>query len=356
MNLFLTLVKLFMLMKNNNYLFYISQNYSFEILRPLQQEIIKQGSSVAWFVAGNEVNLTNFRTDEIVLKNVSEVLNFNPVASFVPGNIIPNFIPGIKVQVFNGLEWKKKGHFVIRDCFDLYCTHGKATTTRFNELADKHLFFDVIETGWPKLDNLFTTKKEKYFSQQRPTILYAPTFSPSLTSAPELYEEIATLVSSEKYNWLIKFHPKMDQKWLSLYSQLSAKNLKIINSANINCLLQSADIMVSDTSSVIGEFALLGKPVISLNNSQPGDYLINITNAEELSSALQIALSPPDTLIAAINSYADELHPYNDGESSLRILAAVEKIRTQGKQSKAPLPRNIIRNLKQRKILNYWKF
>jgi CDP-glycerol glycerophosphotransferase (TagB/SpsB family) len=343
-------------MKACNYLFYISQNYSFEILRPLQREILNQGSQVAWFVAGSDVNLSNFAADEVVLNSVADVISFNPVASFVPGNIIPRFIPGIKVQVFHGLEWKKKGHFVIRDCFDLYCTHGAATTTRFNELAAKHQFFDVKETGWPKLDNLFNTPKEQYFSNNLPTILFAPTFSPALTCAPFLYEEITALVHDKKYNWLIKFHPKMDTKWLELYAQLSSENLKIITSSNINSLLQSADIMVSDTSSVIGEFALLGKPVIAFNNSQPGDYLINFTDAKELPHALTVALSPSEALILAINRYAQELHPYRDGKSSFRILEAVEDIRLNGKQAIKTLPRNIIRNLKQRKILNYWKF
>jgi CDP-glycerol glycerophosphotransferase (TagB/SpsB family) len=342
-------------MKSNRYLFYISQNYSFEILRPLQQEIINKGNKVAWFVAGDEVELNNFHAEEVVLNTVDDVIEFNPIASFVPGNIIPRFIPGIKVQVFHGLEWKKKGHFVIRDCFDLYCTHGKATTTRFNELAQKHQFFDVKETGWPKLDNLFNTPKEQYFNDNKPTILFAPTFSPSLTSAPYLFEQITALVNENKYNWLVKFHPKMDKKWITLYSQLTSDNFKIIATSNLNSLLQSADVMVSDTSSVIGEFSLLGKPVISLNNSQPGNYLINITEAEELPKALIVALSPPDTLITAINQYAEELHPYNDGESSLRILEAVENILSNGKQSLKPLPMNIIRNLKQRKKLNYWK-
>jgi hypothetical protein len=345
-----------MLIKKNNYLFYISQNYSFEILRPLEREIRRQGSKVAWFVAGNEVQMNSFRADEVVLSSVDDVIKFNPLASFVPGNIIPKFVPGIKVQVFHGLEWKKKGHFVIRECFDLYCTHGKATTTRFNELAKKHQFFDVKETGWPKLDNLFNTPKEQYFNDNKSTILFAPTFSPSLTSAPYLYDQITALVNEKKYNWLVKFHPKMDKQWIKLYSQLASDNLKIIESSNINSLLQSADVMVSDTSSVIGEFSLLGKPVISLNNSQPGNYLINITEADELPNALIVALSPPETLLLAINRYAEELHPYNDGKSSLRILEAVENILLNGKQSLKPLPMNIIRNLKQRKRLNYWKF
>jgi len=341
---------------SQNFLFYISLNYSFEILRPLQQEIINQGNKVAWFVAGKEVDMSNFSANALVLENIEDVIKFNPVASFVPGNVIPRFIPGIKVQVFHGLEWKKKGHFVIRDCFDLYCTHGKATTKRFNELAIKHQFFDVKETGWPKLDNLFNTPKEQYFNDNKSTILFAPTFSPSLTSAPYLYDQITALVNEKKYNWLVKFHPKMDKQWIKLYSQLASDNLKIIESSNINSLLQSADVMVSDTSSVIGEFSLLGKPVISLNNSQPGNYLINITEADELPNALIVALSPPETLLLAINRYAEELHPYNDGKSSLRILEAVENILLNGKQSLKPLPMNIIRNLKQRKRLNYWKF
>ena len=331
-----------------NFIFYISLNYSFEILRPLQQEIVKQGNKVAWFVAGNEVDMSNFLANELVLKSVDDVIKFNPVASFVPGNVIPKFIPGIKVQVFHGLEWKKKGHFVIRDCFDLYCTHGEATTTRFNALAKKHQFFDVKETGWPKLDNLFNTPKEQYFNDNKSTILFAPTFSPSLTSAPYLYDQITALVNEKKYNWLVKFHPKMDKQWIKLYSQLASDNLKIIESSNINSLLQSADVMVSDTSSVISEVSLLGKPGISLNNSRPGNELINISAPEELPNALIVAVSPPETLLSAINRYAEELHPYNDGKSSLRRLEAVENILLHGTQSLKPLPMNIIRNLKQR--------
>ena len=95
------------------YLFYIAHNYAFEILRPLQQEIRIRGGNVAWFVEGNEINPAYFQQDDQILDTVKQVVDFNPRAVFVPGNIVPDFIPGLKVQVFHGFEWKKKGHYRI---------------------------------------------------------------------------------------------------------------------------------------------------------------------------------------------------------------------------------------------------
>ena len=121
----------------------------------------------------------------------------------------------------------------------------------------------------------------------------------------------------------------------------------MVDTDEINALLQSADIMVSDTSSVIGEFSLLGKPAVTLNNSQPGNYLIDIQSPNELSGAIKEALSPSEELLKAVANYAKELHPYNDGCSSGRIIDAVERILVDGKKAPKALPLNLFRNLKQ---------
>ncbi|GHE84233.1 CDP-glycerol glycerophosphotransferase family protein [Thalassotalea profundi] len=340
---------------NKRYLFYIEQNYAFEILRPLQDAILENGNTIKWLVVGADVNCTRFTEDEDYTFDVNEAINYAPHACFVPGNVIPKFIPGLKVQVFHGLEWKKKGHFVIRDCFDLYCTHGAATTNKFSQLAKNHNFFDVVETGWPKLDNLFNTHKFNFFNNSKPIVLFAPTFSPALTSAPELFNEIKKLITEGDYNWLIKFHPKMDLSWVKKYQHLTANNCIIVNDEDINQVLQSADVMLSDTSSVIGEFSLLGKPVVTLNNSEPGSYLIDISTPEELKQALNAALAPTPDLLNAIEQYAQSLHPYKDGKSSVRIINAVEHILTNGKRATKALPYNFVRTLKARIKLNYWK-
>ncbi len=163
-----------------HYLFYVAHNYAFEILRPLQQEIRNRGDKVAWFVEGNDINTEYFHPNEQVLDSVELVLEFNPRAVFVPGNLVPDFIPGLKVQIFHGFEWKKKRHFRERGCFDLYCTQGPFFTQRFNQIRATRPHFNVIETGWPKSDTLFNSKPYEWPGKRNvKTILYAPTFSPA---------------------------------------------------------------------------------------------------------------------------------------------------------------------------------
>jgi len=338
---------------SKRYLFYVSQNYSYEILRPLQAEILQRGDECSWFLEGDEVNSDYLTADEKRLMTIEDAVNYQPYAVLVPGNTVPSFISGTKVQVFHGLEWKKKGHFVIRGFFDLYCTHGKLTTERFYQLKAQHGHFDVIETGWPKLDPLFNTPALNV-DTDKPIVLFAPTFSPSLTCAPILFEEIEHLAKKKPWHWLVKFHPKMAPEWIERFKSLQSNNFEVLETSEIAPILQVADIMLSDTSSIIGEFSLLNKPTVTFKNSQPGNYLIDIQQPEQLESALESAFNPNEDLLQAINSNAQDLHPYHDGLSSRRILEAIDKVNETKKQLKSK-PLNLFRKLKIRKKLGYWK-
>ncbi|TDF36456.1 CDP-glycerol glycerophosphotransferase family protein [Alteromonadaceae bacterium M269] len=339
-----------------HYLLYICQNYAFEILRPLQREIHERGDKVAWFVEGNDVNEALFDKNEYRLHSIGEVKQFNPIAVFIPGNTVPSFIPGLKVQVFHGFEWKKKGHFRIRDCFDLYCTQGPLFTSKFNELKQQHPHFNVAETGWPKVDDLFTTEPY-HWEKQKPlkTILYAPTFSPALTSSPALQKNILSMAITGKYQWLIKFHPKMAPELMEPFEEIESEYLHIVRDADISPLLQAADVMVSDTSSVITEFALLNKPVITYKNHSPEDHFIDIQQADELEHSLDAVLSGSAELLERTEEAVQQLHPYNDGKSSQRIIDATLDMINVGFEGLEKKPANIIRNLKLRKKLGYWK-
>jgi len=337
------------------YLFFISQNYSFEILRPLQAQARQRGAIVKWFVYLDRVNTKLFNSGEDFTCDVDEAVTFAPDAVFVPGNIVPKFIPGLKVEVFHGFEWKKKGHFRIRGCFDLYCTQGPFFTERFEQLAKQHKFFDVVETGWTKLDPLFSARPLDINPSDNPCILYAPTFSPSLTSAAALKREIERLSQQRDWLWLIKFHPKMPPEVVEQFKAMQHDKLHVVEMSEISRLLQTADVIVSDTSSIITEFLLLNKPAVTFNNAAPEPVLINITQPQRLNDAIEQALNPDQERQQRIEDYNRKIHPYQDGRSAERVLNAVEHRVQHGKHAPKPLPLNLIRNLKMRKQLGYWK-
>jgi CDP-glycerol glycerophosphotransferase (TagB/SpsB family) len=344
------------------YLFYISQNYSFEVLRPLQSEILRQGGEVAWFVEDNNVNFSFFRENEKVLKSIHEAISFNPYAVFVPGNMVPTFLPGLKVGIFHGFVGFKKRkkdnlnyHFIIRDCFDLYCTHGESSTATFQELAAKHKHFQVIETGYCKMDPYFTPSAIDKKVNEKPVILFSSTFSPRMTQAPMLLPYIEKLSRNPKWKWKVTFHPKMAKETIAAYKAIQHENLEFVETDQLAPHLVEADLMLGDNSSMITDYLLLGKPVVTVNNEAPTSYLHNITNPEELEGAIEYGLSKPESLMSAINDFGQYTHPYTDGKSSERVLVAVDqavaKLSTMKKK-----PRNLIRNLKARIKFSYWKF
>ena len=340
--------------KQHKYLMYVEQNYSFEILQPIADSITKEGGISAWYIHGSKANAKFLPKDSVLLDSIDAVKAFNPRAVFVPGNVVPDFFPGIKVQVFHGLEWKKKGHFRLRGFFDLYCTHGPITTEKFKQQSIRKPYYNVIETGWSKLDPLFSTIETDKEQHDKLQILYAPTFSKSLTSTGALYEKIAQLSKTSSFNWKVRFHPKEDPQTVEKYQALAGPNLSFDNNRDITLSLKQSDILLSDTSSVISEFLLLNKPAVTFDNKEPGDYIINITEAEKLAEALQLASSPTTELRQKIQNYNQQVHPSNDGCASERILDAVEQcIQAPAKSSK---PLNLLRKLKIRRSHAYYKF
>lgn len=344
------------------YLFYIAQNYAFEVLRPLQAAIIARGDEVKWFAEPSDVNTAFFKPEEQVLDSVNAIIEYNPYAIFVPGNLVPSFLPGLKVGVFHGFVGFKKRrkdglnyHFIIRDCFDLYCTHGDSSTITFQEMANKHKHFNVIETGYCKMDPYFDNTHMREPPKEKPTILFSSTFSPRMTQAPLLIKHIERLSKDTKWHWQVTFHPKMDKSIVEAYKAIQHENLHFIETDQLAPYLINADLMIGDNSSMITDFLLLEKPVVTVNNQSPKNYLHNITDPNGLESAIEYGLTKPEPLMDAVRVFIKETHPYDDGMSSIRTLDAVDET-VRILDSLAKKPTNIIRSLKQRKKLNYWKF
>src|SRR5262249_48392875 len=141
-----------------------------------------------------------------------EVRAFAPDSVLCAANVVPPFFPGLKVQLFHGFSVDKRsherGHFRVRGLFDLYCTQGPDTTEPFRALAERLGHFKVVETGWPKLDPMFrpdpaTLAALRAPADGRAVVGFGSTFTERLSAAPALLPELARLVESGRWYWLL---------------------------------------------------------------------------------------------------------------------------------------------------------
>ena len=321
-------------------------SYAFAILKPLADLLEKQGEAYVWYVPSSLKKEFPYQTMPSTHK-VSVLKRFKSDAIFVCGNEVPYWLQGVKVQVFHGLAGEKKGHFRIRHYFDLYLTQGSYFTKQFQALEKKHKNFEVLETGWCKLDPLFKTSPEVVSYKEallkehnaKHIILYAPTFSPSLTSAQMLKPTIEKLSLSDNILVLIKFHNKMNKESIKSYEKLSSDNIVIVKDNDITKSLQIADVMISDTSSVVYEFLLLDKPVVTLNSTSPNIQWKNVTKENEVYQEVMDILQGEDRFINKRQEVISLYHPYHDGKSAKRVLEATQSyIFRNGVPTKRKLP------------------
>lgn len=333
--------------------------YAFGIMKPISDILKKEGYSYIWYINPKLKELFPFNNDSVT-QSIQELNKFNSDAIICPGNEVPHYLKGVKVQIFHGLAGEKKGHFRIRHYFDLYLTQGPYFTDGFNKLQQKHKNFKVEETGWSKLDtyvsikNIAQQEKENILTKHKASklLLYAPTFSPSLTSAGDFLNEIKTLANNKEYVIHLKFHDLMAKEHIDNYKKLanSFNNIHYIEERDIVKQLVMADLLISDTSSVIYEFLLLDKPVITYNNINTQIRWNNISDAKELEKAVVENLSI-DKFAHQRSEVIANYHPYTDGKSSIRIINSIKNyIKQNGVPTKRKLP--LLRRWKINKHFN----
>ena len=332
--------------------------YALGILKPLHDALMLQRHHVLWYIPEKIVGQFPFTGDFNKTGSIAALYNFKSDAIFVPGNEVPHYLSGVKVQIFHGLAGEKQGHFRIRNYFDLYLTQGPYFTERFREFALKHRDFQVTETGWCKLDPLYQHHEAALVERdqllhgdnKKILVLYAPTFSPSLTSATSARKEIFELAVQQDIYVMIKFHDLMDPEVVDAYKVAARKvgNVSIIEDRNILKYLIMADMMISDTSSVVYEFILLNKPVITIRSTAEAINWRDVPAASELISAVNHELLYDDFREARLTTIR-QYHPYTDGQSSERMISAAEAyIKEYGVPEKRKL--NLYRRYKINKM------
>jgi len=348
------------------FLIYISYSYAVPIGNPLEQEIISGGDTVKWFSdLDNGKKALKNKTN--LLDTIQDVVAYKPDIVLVATDDVPDFITGLKVQIFHGFFAKKRPlknggfyHFRIRGFFDLYCTQGPSTTSEFTRLSKELKYFEVIETGWSKVDSMFPLEKNRDLTQhnssQLPTIMIASTFTERLSLAynDTVFNEIKRLSNTNIYNFIMVLHPKLPIEIIKKWQSLTNKNFTFFDTTDLTPLFFKADILFADTTSAIQEFVLQKKPVVTFKHKVHEDFLVNIDDANTIEPAFKTALNPSKELMEKIEVYINNLHPYFDGKSSKRVVAACISFLNKDKSYLKNKPLNLLRKYKIRKRLGYF--
>lgn len=333
-------------------LLFCENRYAIDILNPLQEYVTDNNlpHEVMWYIHKPKISTFEYASKVRWTNSIQEAYDFSPEAVFVPGNIVPYYLPGVKIQVFHGYAAEKKDHWIIRRYFDTYFTQGPYFTSHFKALSEEYGDFEVVETGWPKQDwikrNLHTYDAERQrlldSTGRKSIILYAPTFSPKLTSLPleGMKERLGELAEHNDALVVMKFHPLTRKEWADEYRAWaeSKDNVIFVNQGeNITKYQLMSDVLISDTSSTVYEFLLLSRPVITVRTIAKDIYWENTATPDGLEEAYRRAMNDPEA-IARRQWIVDNYDPYLDGHVCERMLnAAADYIRRHGVPSKRRL-------------------
>lgn len=333
-------------------LLFCENRYAIDILNPLQEYVTDNNlpHEVMWYIHKPKISTFEYASKVRWTNSIQEAYDFSPEAVFVPGNIVPYYLPGVKIQVFHGYAAEKKDHWIIRRYFDTYFTQGPYFTSHFNALSEEYGDFEVVETGWPKQDwikrNLHTYDAERQrlldSTGRKRIILYAPTFSPKLTSLPleGMKERLGELAEHNDALVVMKFHPLTRKEWADEYRAWaeSKDNVIFVNQGeNITKYQLMSDVLISDTSSTVYEFLLLSRPVITVRTIAKDIYWENTATPDGLEEAYRRAMNDPEA-IARRQWIVDNYDPYLDGHVCERMLnAAADYIRRHGVPNKRRL-------------------
>ena len=147
----------------------------------------------------------------------------------------------------------------------------------------------------------------------------------------------------------------MSSEWASQYVDIQNENLHVSEDHDLIPLLHRADVVLSDTSSVIYEAILADLPVVTFRTDWPGEHLLDVGDPDDLEAALARALQRPEDLMKPAGEFVAEMHPAVDGRASERVLEATDRLVAGELPPLKPKPLNLWRRWQARRRLGYYR-
>ena len=262
-----------------NIYFYVAYPYYFPHFIPISKVFEENGDNIVYILSdkqnssnmediAKESNLNyKFGIENLEDKQIDVIFFANPYEKAKDLNAITVFLE-------HGIGTKSTSFYKSIEYFDIYLTEGSSKYNILKELYPQYEY-KLKKVGFSKFDNIinFTNNDklelfDKYgLDKNKKTILYAPTFFPSSIekmsdSFPNDFKDCNIIV---KPHYLTYERQKYKKQLIKFKKWERYDNCKVLplSEYNIVPLLAISDIMISDESSAMFEFAALNKPVIS---------------------------------------------------------------------------------------------
>ena len=331
---------------------------------PVKDELIKRGETVHFIVyrsleqqAALDTLVTQHQLNVQWVDNAEEALVFyleNKPEWVIFGNSFDasSKLKGISKTALmqHGIGPKAVYYTVSEADFDVRFVEGEYRLKRLQEMFPGKLF---IDTGYAKLDPIVQRKETGLalsalgLDPDKPTLLYAPTFYPS--SIEKMAKDWPAQFS--EYNILLKPHYfslskpayKKQKQLLEHWASFDNAYLATAEQTNLLPFMASADLLISDASSALFEFAALDKPVVwcdfyhlrwsyrgifkfRFNQRMDEDLYryagvaVHAKTYKELKSVVDQQIAEPDSYAPQREKYTYELAGRVDGLCSQRIV------------------------------------
>lgn len=258
--------------------FYVAYPYYFPHFLPISKELEKQNLKVKYILSDKQNNelMKQIACDEKLDYEFSEDKLFDiDTKVMIFANAFSRAVELKSKTIFlcHGTGTKQCGFELALEVHDIVIVEGKYRFEQFSKLYPSKRY-KLKEIGYSKLDTIINITKEQkkdLFSKynldtNKKTILYAPTFFPSSIEKmsdtfPDDFKEYNIIV---KPHYLSLQRPRYKNQRKKFDKWLKYTNCQImgVDEYNLVPFLSIADIMISDESAAIFEFASLNKPVV----------------------------------------------------------------------------------------------
>ncbi len=266
-------------MKKLNIYFYTAYPYYFPHFLPISKLFSFNRHNVTYIVSDkqNSSNMEEIAKENKLTYKFGEVHLFDKKADiifFANPYEKAKELDAVTVFLEHGIGTKSTSFYDAIKYFDIYLVEGKQKYNRLKELFPQYEN-RLSEVGFSKFDTIVNFKESdkdilfhRYkLDKNKKTILYAPTFFPSSIERmqddfPNEFKECNIIIKPHYLTYERKKY-KNQLKKFKQWEKYENCTILPLSEYNLVPFLTISDIMISDESSAMFEFAALNKPVIS---------------------------------------------------------------------------------------------